>query len=87
MYKNFFWSGGGVIKQFMDNSCIYKINIPSLYSQYIGIKIFYSRSTTKYSVVINEFDDGKLIFKMSMKFATMEKKSLYFVFVQGILLL
>lgn len=40
MYKNFFWSGGGVIKQFMDNSCIYKINIPSLYSQYIGIKYF-----------------------------------------------
>lgn len=67
--------GGGVIKQFMDNSCIYKINIPSLYSQYIGIKIFYSRSTTKYSVVINEFDDGKLIFKMSMKFATIEKRS------------
>lgn len=31
---------GGVIKQFMDNSCIYKINIPSLYSQYIGIKYF-----------------------------------------------
>lgn len=76
MYKNFFWSGGGgFIKQFMDNSCIYKINIPSLYSQYIGIKIFYSRSTTKYSVVINEFDDGKLIFKMSMKFATIEKRS------------
>lgn len=75
--------GGGVIKQFMDNSCIYKINIPSLYSQNIGIKIFYSRSTTKYSVVINEFDDRKLIFKMSMKFATMEKKSLYFVFVKA----
>lgn len=26
-------------------------------------------------MVINEFDDGKLIFKMSMKFATIEKRS------------
>lgn len=73
--------GGGVLKQFIDSSCIYKINIPSQYRRIFFLSQFYFEKLAMYFMV-HEFDIGKIVdFPNGHGICNHGTEVLYFVFV------